>query len=360
MRSPKLFSEFTLKGHKIKNRIVFTPAVCFGYAGEDGTATDKNILHYRLRADNGAGIIITEATSVRPDGKAAERQLGLWSDEHIDGLTRISDVVRKSGSLSLIQLHHAGLVAPVQVNKYPVGPSSDPKNPDSRELALNEVRNLRDVFIDAGIRAQKAGFDGVELHGAHGYLLNQFASSAINNRNDEYGKDFSGRMKLAGEIITGIRQKCGEDFIIGYRLGANSPTLEDGIEISKHLERAGIDYLHVSHAGNLQNLPRPPKDFEFNWIVFSGVTIKQHVKLPVIVVNEIKTAERASLIIEKEMADFVAIGRPMLADPSWVSHTRNNEPVNICSSCRPKCKWYEDSGLCPAFQRIRPDYSELA
>ena len=106
-----------------------------------------------------------------------------------------------------------------------------------------------------------AGFDGVELHGAHGYLLNQFANSNINLREDEYGGDLKGRLKLATEIIEGIKKSCGVDFIIGYRMGANSPTLEDGIEIAKYLETLGITYLSVSHGGNLQNLPRPPKRF---------------------------------------------------------------------------------------------------
>lgn len=357
---PTLFSEYNLKGFIIPNRLVFPPMVCFGYGGPDGLVTEKNIRHYRLRAEGGAGIIITEATCVRPDGKVSPNQLGIWSDDCIEGLRKISQTVKISGALSLIQLHHAGLATPPAVNEWVVGPSVDFKNPKSRGLSTGEVREIRDCFIAAAVRAKKAGFDGVELHGAHGYLLNQFAASSINSRKDEYGMNLTGRLKLTMEIIQEIRRQCGDKFIIGYRIGANSPTLLDGIEIAKYIESLGIDLLHVSHGGNLLNLPRTPKGFEYNWIAYSGITIKTHVKVPVIVVNEIKTAERASYLVENGMADFVSIGRPMLADPFWVKHVKENESVNICSACKPRCRWYESNELCPAFQRLKETIPDLA
>jgi NADPH2 dehydrogenase len=355
-----LFSDYTLKKFTIKNRVVFPPVVCHGFASPNGFVSEKNVQHYRLRAEGGAGIIITEATCVRPDGKASPNQLGIWSDYYIEGLNKISSVVKSSGALSLIQLHHAGLVTPVPVNDRVVGPSADPNNPKSRSLSVKEIGEIRDCFIAAAIRAKKAGFDGIELHGAHGYLLNQFANSAINVREDDYGKDITGRLKLAYEIIRGTRSQCGENFIIGYRMGANTPTLQDGIEIAIYLESSGIDLLHVSHGGNLLNLPRTPKGFEFNWIAFSGISVKEHVTLPVIVVNEIKTKERVSYLIENGKADFVSIGRPMLADPFWVRNVKENEPVNICSGCKPKCRWYESYKLCPAFQRLSETVPDLA
>ena len=191
---------------------------------------------------------------------------------------------------------------------------------------------IRDAFIAAALRAKKAGFDGIELHGAHGYLLSQFTSAFFNKREDEYGSDFKGRMKLATEIIRGIRAVCGSDFIIDFRLGANAPLLEDGIEIAKHLESIGVDILHVSHGGSLLNLPRTPVGFEYNWIVYSGTVIKTHVKIPIITVNEIKTPDRAAWLIENGKADFVALARPQMADPSWANHVKDNEPINICSS----------------------------
>ncbi|MCX6306677.1 MAG: NADH:flavin oxidoreductase [Bacteroidetes bacterium] len=343
-----LFTEFILKKLPVKNRIVFPPVVCFHYAGADGIVTTRNTQHYQEIATGGAGIIITEATAVCKDGRLAPFQLGIWSDEHIPGMGQIAATVKGKGAVSLLQIHHAGLITNDQVSEFARGPSVSSNNPRSAALTIEEIEEIRNAFIEAARRAQKAGYQGVELHGAHGYLLNQFASSFFNKREDDYGGTLVNNLRLATDIIHGIRQKCGDDFIIGYRLGANSPTLEDGIAIALHLEQAGVDLLHVSHGGSLLNLPRTPAGFNYNWIIFSGTVIKQHSGIPVIVVNEIKTAERAEWLIGNNLADFVALGRPQLADPDWVNHIKNNEAINQCLGCKPRCRWYEDSKLCPA------------
>jgi len=351
---PTLFSDYILKGHRISNRVVVPPMVCFGYALEEGMVSERNVRHYLEFGEGGAGIIVTEATAVRKEGRLAPFQLGIWDDSHIPGLKRITKAVRSNGALSLLQIHHAGLVTPSSVSLEPLGPSADQRNPQSRELTKTEITEIRDAFIAAAVRAEKSGFDGVELHGAHGYLLNQFATSYLNKREDEYGKDMTGRLKLATEIIRGIKRVCSADFILCYRLGANSPTLDDGINIARHLENLGIDLLSVSHGGSLLNLPRPPKEFDYNWIVYCGTVIKSKVSLPVIVVNEIRTPERASFLIENNLTDFVALGRPNLADPSWTNHYRNNEPVITCHNCKPRCRWFENSDLCLARKRAQP------
>jgi 2,4-dienoyl-CoA reductase-like NADH-dependent reductase (Old Yellow Enzyme family) len=352
----QLFSGFKLKGLRVKNRVVFPPMVCFGYTGDDGFASAKNLEHYRLRAESGAGIIITEATSVKKDGRAATTQLGVWSDEHIAGLCEIATIVRGLGSVSLLQLHHAGLVSPQGVNPAPAGPSAEADKPSSRELSPDEIRDIIKAYILGAFRAREAGFDGVELHGAHGYLINQFANPLWNHRTDEYGGSFENRMRFASEIIQGIREICGNEFILGYRMGANTPALEDGIKTALYLVSLGVDYIHVSHGGNLQNLPRPPKGFDFNWIVYSGVKVREHLKIPVIVVNEIKTAERANFLVESGQADFVSIGRPQLADPFWVKHVQMGEDINACLTCKPKCRWFESSDLCPARKNLREKF----
>ena len=350
---PSLFSEIKIKGSTIKNRIVFPPVVCFHYAGDDGIVTERNIEHYGLRAAGGAGLVIVEATSVMKEGRLAPFQLGIWSDDHIPGLNMIARAIKMQDAVAMIQIHHAGLITPESVSSIALAPSVSEENPRSRSMKIEEIEHVRLSFIAAAIYAQKAGFDGVELHGAHGYLLNQFANSLINKREDDYGGDLQKRLKLAREIIQGIRKQCGDNFIIGYRLGANSPTLEDGVLIAQELEKYGVNILHVSHGGSLQNLPRTPKGFDYNWIVYSGITIKSQVNIPVIAVNEIKTPERAKWLIENEQVDLVALARTQLADPSWANHVLNDQPVNICLSCKPKCKWYEDSNLCPAVQRLR-------
>jgi len=348
----QLFSGFPLKGYRVKNRIVFPPMVCFGFSDDHGLVGPKNLEHYRLRAESGAGIIITEATAVHKDGRAAPSQLGVWGDEHITGLSGITEVVKKHEAVSILQLHHAGLVTPAAVSPVQFCPSADTDKPTSRELTAAEIGVITDAFIRGAERAREAGFHGVELHGAHGYLLNQFANPSWNKRTDEYGGSFENRMRFATDIINGIREHCGSDFILGYRLGANTPALEDGIKTAVYLESIGLDYLHVSHGGNLQNLPRPPKGFDFNWIVFSGVSVREHVHIPVLVVNEIKTPERAEYLIENRMADFVSLGRPQLADPFWVMHVQKGEAINACLSCKPRCRWYESNELCPARKRL--------
>lgn len=352
---PHLFSDYHLNGLTVKNRIVFPPVVCFNYSFEDGKVTDRNTEHYRQMAAGGAGIIVTEATAVMAEGRLAPFQLGIWSDDQIDGMRRIADAVKETGALSLLQIHHGGLLTSEKVSTMAKAPSVDPGNPRSVELTIAGITEIKQAFIAAATRAQKAGYQGIELHGAHGYLLNQFASSLFNRRTDEYGGNIRNNMKLAVDIVHGIREACGKEFIIGYRQGANSPTLEDGIVIAGILENAGVDLLHVSHGGSLQNLPRTPKGFDYNWIVFSGTEIKKHVKIPVIVVNEIRTPERAAWLIENELADFVALGRPQMADPEWVNHVQNGEAINPCLICKPKCKWYENSELCPARRRVARD-----
>ncbi len=344
-----LFSSFNLKGIPVKNRVIMPPMVCPGYAGADGYVTRRNLDHYRERAEGGAGIIVTEATAVTKIGRLSSYQLGIWSDDHIAGLSQIPLLVKSFGAVSLIQIHHAGLVAPEAVTDEPMGPSANPKDPRSRSLTVEEIREIKGDFIAGAIRARKAGFDGVQIHGAHGYLISQFASTYYNQREDEYGGTLEGRMRLAVEVIKGIREACGDSFLISYRMGVNSPTLEDGIEIARYLETKPIDMLDVSHGGSLVSLPRPPQGFDYNWICYSGTEVKKVVKIPLGVVNEIRTPKRANYLIENELADFVSLGRPLLADPHWVSKAQHHEEMIVsCLSCKPRCKWYIDSADCPA------------
>lgn len=347
-----LSSALAIQGHTLKNRIVFPPVVCFHYAGDDGMVTDRNVEHYRLRASGGPGLIIVEATAVAREGRLAPFQLGIWSDDQIYGLNRIAKEIKLQNAVALIQLHHAGFITPETVAPVGLAPSVSPDHPRSRAMTAAEIDHVRLSFIASAIYARKAGFDGVELHGAHGYLLNQFANSTWNKREDEYGGGLHNRLRLAREIIQGIRKQCGENFLIGYRMGVNTPTLEEGILVARELEKYGVNILHVSHGGNMQNLPRTPKGFEYNWIVYSAITVKSSVTIPVIAVNEIKSPERAEWLVENDQVDMVALARPQLADPAWANHVLKQEPVNECAGCKPKCRWYEDSSLCPALRRI--------
>ena len=345
----RMFLPITIKGKNIRNRVVMPPMVYFGRAGNDGLVTQQHIDHYMARAKGGTGLIIVEAACVHPEGRLSNDQLGIWSDEHIPGLKAIVDACHQYGAVVMIQIHHAGIKSPTSVTDRPVAPSPVEGN-TACELTVEEIEEIRHCFVQAALRARKAGFDGIELHGAHGYLLSQFSSSLTNQRTDEYGGDLVKRMKLALDIIHDIRRELGhKNFIIGYRMGGNDPTLDDGIKIAKLLEEAGVDLIHVSAGITDPDIPLPetPKNFPFNWIVYCGTVINKHVSIPVIVVNNIKTGEEAALIIENRLADFVAIGRGHLTDPEWTNKAMDKLEATRCLDCKPRCRWFTVGDACP-------------
>lgn len=344
-----IFSSTTIKGIQIPNRIVFPPVVNFGWSYTDGKVTDKHVTHYEERAKGGAGLIVVEATCVNQQGKIFNYQLGAWSDDQIEGLTRITNACHKYGAAILLQIHHAGLTTRKGVSEFAYGPSVDPDDERTVELTVDQIHQLRDEFIAAAIRAEKAGFDGVELHGAHGYLLNQFASSAINHRSDEYGGSTKNRLRLASEIIAGIKSSTKSNFIVDYRLGSCTPTLSDGIEVAQLLEKYGVDIIHASHGGVKGINAEVPQGCEFNSILHMGTEIKKHVTVPVIVVNQIQTPERANKLVESGLADFVAIGRDMLTDAQWANKARNGEDIIYCIDCQPRCKRFSRPESCPLY-----------
>lgn len=346
-----IFSTISIKGKEIKNRIVFPPVVNFGWSDTDGKVSDKHVAHYEERAIGGAGLIIIEATCINPLGKIFSYQLGAWSDDQIEGLSKIAAACHKHGAVVLLQIHHAGLVTRKAVSAFAYGPSVDSENDRSVELTIDQIHKIRDEFIAAAVRAEKAGFDGVELHGAHGYLLTQFASSAINHRTDEYGGTTENRLRLACEIIDGIKASTDKNFIIDYRLASCSPTLADGIEVAQLLEKKGIDIIHASHGGEKGINAEPPSEFGFNPIIYMGTEIKKHVKVPVIVVNQIQTPERANKLISNGLADFTAIGRDMLTDAHWVEKAKKGEDIIYCIDCKPRCKRFARAESCPLFHK---------
>ncbi len=342
-----LFSNITIKGHKIKNRIVVPPMVCFGWSNDSGIATKAHIDHYENLAKGGAGLIILEAHCVQKNGRLSNDQLGIWSEDHIDGLKLIADACHKHGAVVIIQIHHAGLKTPNNVRKVPVSPSYYHKDGQTAlELTLEEISEIQENFVLAAKRAEIAGLDGIELHGAHGYLIDQFVSPVINKREDNYGGDLPSRMNFVKEIIEKIKTSVSKDFILGYRMGGNAPTLNQGIEIAKQLQCLGIDLLHVSAGISDGSLPKVPVDFPYNWIVYLGTEIKKYITIPVITVNGIRTKSQAEFIIEKNMADFVALGMAHLVDSNFANKVKGNLQPISCLECK-KCKWFTDGTKCP-------------
>lgn len=192
----------------------------------------------------------------------------------------------------------------------------------------------------------------MELHGVHGHLISQFMSPLVNRRNDLYGGTIANRARFAVEVVAAIREKTGNEFIIGCRMACNEYDLNSGIEIARELEKAGVDLLHVSTGFGVpvniepDNLPPVPQGFRFNWIVYSGTEIKKNVKVPVIVVNGIREPEQAKYLVENDMADFVAIGKGMLIDSEWANKAQQNQDVIACLGCKP-CAIFTPKDVCP-------------
>ncbi len=323
-----LFSAISIKNIAIRNRIVMPPMV-IDWSDNSGIITKEHIKYYERRAMGECGLIILEAHSIRKVGRLSDKQLGIWADQHIDGLTKVADTCHKSGSKVLVQINHAGFKVPSSVssNLY----SATKCKYDSlgvKELTIAQIEEIQNQYVQAAIRARKACLDGIELHGAHGYLISQFISPLTNKRKDKYGGNIKNRIRFASEIIQMIKTEIAdENFLIGYRMGGNEPTLEKGIEIARLLESEGIDILHVSSGMDGSDIPLLPEDFDFSWIVYCGVKIKKEVNIPVIVVKDIRTSRQAKYLVEHIMTDFVAVGRGYLADPDWGKKVKSGNKV---------------------------------
>lgn len=331
-----LFTPQKIKNLQIKNRIVLPPMVCFTFASENGFVSERNINHYKAIAKGGVGLIIVEATCVSKNGRLSIDQLGIWSDEYIEGLREIAKVCHEYGAKVIIQLHHAGLRTSKQINEDTITSSdyNDGKI-SARAMTKDEILGLEKDFIDAAARAEKAGFDGIELHGAHSYLMTQFFSTKVNKRTDEYGGSLDNRLRFTFEILEGIRQKVNDDFIVGIRMGCNENDLQTSINMAKKFETMGMDYLHISTG--FDNTPieeKVPEDFLCNWIVYGATKIKEHVNIPIIAVNSIKTPEKAHYLIDNNLVDFVAIGRAQLADHNFVNHVKDGAVIIECLGCK--------------------------
>lgn len=303
-----IFSEYKIKNIKIKNRIVLPPMVRFSLLEKDGYVNSELINWYGSIAKSEVGLIIVEASAVEESGKLRENQIGIWDDTFIEGLTKVAEEIHKYDVPCLIQIHHAGFKDKIS------------------EVPEEELDKILKLFEEAFVRAKKCGFDGIEIHGAHTYLISQLNSKIWNTRKDKYGE----YLYFSRKLIENTRYLFNDDFILGYRMGGNEPELEDGIENAKLLESYGVDLLHVSNGVPKEEYRRKvkiedfPKDFPLDWIIYMGTVIKKHVNIPVIAVSGIKKESQASYLIENNLCDFVAVGRAMIFGPSWMEKARKD------------------------------------
>ena len=387
MQYEMLFSPLNIGQVTIKNRVVMAPML-MGFGTFDGTPTHRLMDYYEERAEGGAGLIITEITRVDDkNGAAAFSQLGMSKDYQIAPMKEMVDRIHKHGAKIFVQLHHPGrqnmglLVGTVPLSIFlerflpfyskmlykivPAGklllkyhlvprvlsPSKCERSYFSdginRTMRKGEIEKLIGQFANAAQRAKKSGADGVELHAAHGYLIQQFISPITNKRNDEYGGSLENRMRFLTEIIRRIRRKCGSDFPIVVRLSVDECYdkigkpgkgygLDEGIQIAKLLEQKGIDAIDISSAAyDTFNYWLEPPSFECGWRAYMAKAVKSEVSIPVIAANLIRSPEQAEKQLQDCTQDFISLGRPMLSDPYWVKKVSdgNEKSVKRCICC---------------------------
>ena len=339
----KLFSEFSIKNVKMKNRICVPPMV-IGFR-DDGYVSFENVERYKELAKSGAGLIIQEATCVSNDGKLMVKQLGIWEDNQIEGLKSIVDVVHEENCPIFIQIHHAGVVGIID---EPMCPSpyeykNYNKSVVGHEMTTEDIKSIQNDFIEATRRAYSAGYDGVELHGCHAYLISQFLNKNVNKRIDKYGKNPE---KFVIEIIDGIRKITPKEFIVGIRLGGFEPTIEDGIHYAKVLEENGIDFLDISYGFmNEQEMHVNEEEYKYSNAVFAAEKIKEEVSIPVFAVNGINSAELAEEILNQTNVDIVDIAKGYLINPNWANDAKEGKDTGKCLNCA-KCMWFGQSKVC--------------
>lgn len=344
---PALTEPLRLGALMVKNRLVMPPMVFFKPPGSPWQPDAEHLEHYARRARSGPGIIIVEATAVSPEGLLAPYQLRAWDDGHLPVLAEIASTIKKHGVLALIQLHHAGANTKADniAGATPVSPSGLPlaNGAAVRALAAEEIGALVGGFADAARRAVRAGFDGVELHGAHGYLLSQFLSPVCNRRTDAWGGTaIRDRLAFPLAVARAARAAVGPRGILGYRLGVaeyvpGGLSLADGLEAARILSASGsLDYLHVSHGIGGGEWPPPPEGFGFSRLFWLGAQVKKAVDLPVIAVGGIRTGAEARRALDLGLADLVAAGKAMLADPDWAAKVLRgaDDEIRLCRACR--------------------------
>lgn len=330
-----LLSPLTVRNVTLKNRIAMSP-MC-QYTAKDGFANDWHLVHLGTRAVGGAGLIIAEATAVAPEGRITPGDLGLWSDEHVDGLKRITDFIHGQGSVAGIQIAHAGRKAscalPGEGGKQldlnsggwnTVAPSAIPFSPGERApemLGKAAIMQLITDFGAAAARAREAGFDVIEIHSAHGYLLQEFLSPLSNHRTDEYGGSFENRTRLLLQVTEAVRSVWPDENALFVRISSTDWTeggwtLEESIGLAYLLKNAGVDLIDCSSGGNIFNakIPAAPG----YQVPFAGALRKTGIMTGA--VGLITSSNQAEEILREEKADLIMMGRELLRNPYFPLH----------------------------------------
>ncbi|KEY57671.1 NADH:flavin oxidoreductase/NADH oxidase [Serratia sp. DD3] len=342
----QLFTPITLGALPLPNRIIIAP-MC-QYSADNGKATPWHTIHLGNLSHSGAGLLIVEATAVSPEGRISDRDLGLWDETTTQALADVVTAVKQYSRMPLgIQLGHAGRKASCAVpwqgggqisategGWQTLSASALPFNSQDQipqAMSLEQIQQLKAQFVAAAQHADGIGFDLIELHAAHGYLLHQFLSPLSNQRTDQYGGGLANRMRLLLEIFSEVRQVIPAHKVLGVRISA-SDWVDGGwdepqsVELTAALKQLGCDYIHISSGGlsPQQQIPIGP-----NYQVPFAETIKQKVGMPTIAVGQITEAEQAEAIVATGQADMVALGRGILYNPRWPWHAAAKLGANV-------------------------------
>lgn len=347
-----LFSPFLLRSLNLRNRIVVSPMQM--YSAQDGVVNDWHLVHLGRYALGGAGMIVMEATAVCPEGRSTLHDNGLWSDSQIAGYRRITDFLRANGCASAIQLQHAGRKASSQAPWHGFGPleSSDaargerpwqawgpdnrgwsPKHSNTHAITTADIPYILDAYRDAARRALDSEFDAIEIHAAHGYLLHSFLSPLSNGRQDDYGGDLAGRMRLPIEVAQAVREVWPQDKPLLFRISCVDGkdigwSMQDSVVLAKQLKGIGVDVIDCSSGGmNLPSrddfVPRQP-----GFQVPFAAEIRSQANVATMAVGLIQDANQANEIVQNGEADLVALARELLWNPNWPLHAAQTLEVD--------------------------------
>ena len=339
--APKLFTPLALRNLHARNRIVISP-MC-QYSAVDGMPTDWHLAHLGRFATGGAGIVFVEATGVEARGRITHHDVGLWKDDQIAGHQRIVDFIKGHGALAALQIAHAGRKASSQrpwegggalsaerdEQPWPtIGPSPIPMAenwPTPHPLSIGEITEVIDAWTAAARRALAAGYDALEIHGAHGYLICSFLSPVSNRRNDAYGGDRAGRMRFALEVTEAVRNIWPEDRPLFFRVSAvdgadGGWSLDDTVVLAKELKVRGVDVIDCSSGGIAGSPNAPGLKRKYGFQVPYAETVRREAAVMTQAVGLITNPHQAEGILERGQADLIAIGREALKDPFWARH----------------------------------------
>lgn len=340
MKDRLLFSPFTIKDVTLKNRIVMSPMCMYSAANKKGFLEDFHFTHYISRAVGQVGLIILEATAVTPEGRISELDLGIWEDDHIIKLAELVQQIKSYGAKTGIQLAHAGRKSNVSGDIF--APSSIPFDQNSRtpkELTKEQIKETVEKFQLGAKRAKDAGFDIIEIHAAHGYLINEFLSPLSNKRNDEYGGSLENRYRFLKEVIQAVRKVWEGPLFV--RVSASDyveggSTINDYVQIAKWLKEDGVDLIDVSSGGLV---PANIDVYPGYQVPFSE-KIRQEANIKTGAVGLITSPLQAEEILKNNRADLIFVARELLRNPYWPYHAANELNAKIESPTQYERGWH--------------------